>query len=130
MSNVYSIAMSGLQSLKRTVHNHASNIANAHNVGRADGSEPVAYMPVDTVTFSGEGNDGVRTETVLRDPAHVMVYDANSPFANEEGVIATPNVSLEHEIIGMQTASSLYKANAAVIRTQKEMDDELLNILS
>ncbi len=130
MNGIYNIALSGLQSLKKTVFNHASNIANADNVGSVDKAGKQPYTPVDTVSISNPDGQGVRTETVLRDPAQVLVYDGSSPFANEEGIVATPNVDLVHEIVGMKTASTLYKANAAVIRTQKEMDDEIMDILT
>lgn len=130
MNGIYNIAMSGLQSMKRTVMNHASNIANVTNVGSTKEGEKQPYAPVDTVSISNPDGQGVRTETVLRDPAQILIYDESSPFSNEEGVVAAPNVDLANELVGMKSASTLYKANAAVIRTQQEMDDEIMDILT
>lgn len=127
----YSIAISGLNAQQRAVGVYAQNIANAGVTGKINpaAGERKAYEPLDPVSISVDGG-GVRSETVPVNPGTVPVYDPESPDANSDGLIAVPNVSLEDNLVGMQTAKQLYGANAKVIKVQEEMDKALLNIFT
>ncbi len=133
LNGVISTALSGLFAQNRATQSHASNIANVSTIGQVpeDGVETAkqAYQPYDSVNITTQDGN-VRPEFVLRDPGTSTIYYPGSTYANEEGLIEVPNVSLEHEIIGLQLASHAYKANAAVIRTAEELSDELLDILA
>lgn len=129
--SVYDIALSGLNASKNAVSVHAQNIANAQSGGRVNpgAGQRSAYIPVDIVSISQNGN-GVSNSVSERVPASVNVFSPDSADADENGLIAMPNVSIEDEIIGSMVAKQTYTANAKVISIQSEMDKELLNILS
>ena len=64
------------------------------------------HVPVDVVTLSSE-NGGVTHQEV-----------------------SEPDSSLDDQLIDLASAETSYKANAKVIKVQKEMDDALLDILT
>jgi flagellar basal-body rod protein FlgC len=74
-------------------------------------------------------NLGVRSALRERDPAYVLATDKNSPYANEEGLIAAPNVDMGSELLAMKMAEIAYRANAAVIKTQLNNDKRLFDAL-
>lgn len=133
LNGVLSTALSGLFAQSRATQAHASNIANVSTIGQVpeDGIETQkqVYQPYDSVNISTDGG-GVRSEFVARDPASSSAYYPSSSYANAEGLVDVPNVSLDEEIIGLQQATHAYKANLAVIRTVEELSDELLDILT
>lgn len=120
----------------------ASNIANSHTTAPVDKVEisPAAraaanravrgddevFRPSQTVNTSvGEG--GVRATVREKIPSHVEVHDPDDPNANEDGVVARPNVDLAEEFVGMIQDSAQFRASAAVIRTEDEMTGELID---
>ncbi len=135
MPEALAIAVSGLNAAVRRVVNSASNFVNASSTGRlpeSSGEQATVYRPADVVALSNSvgGNAlGVRTETKTREPSYVSAYDPHSPDANAEGFIAAPNIDIASELIAMKMAEISYKANAAVIRAQTDMDKELLDTL-
>lgn len=133
-----STAVSGIIAQSTATRNIASNIASARVTGSVDGDDTVvtpktAYTPLDTTflsSASGQGRvAGVQAETQFRDPATVRAYDPESPFANSDGVIETPNVSYDQELTNMIAAETAYKANIAVAKTAIDMGETLLDVL-
>lgn len=123
--------MSGLTAASTRANAAASNIANAGVTGAREGTQgPEAYTPVDVVqtTIGAEsGAHGTSAQTIARDPATVTAYQPDAPHADEQGLVAAPNVDYTREIIDLQQAATAYKANAAVARVASEMERELLN---
>lgn len=120
-----STALSGLLASSKRVEASASNIANVSTGGALDPKDgQQAYTPLD-VAQETTGTGGVKADFIPRDPAFVPAFDPDSPFANEDGFIATPNVSLTEEIVNLNLAEITYKANVSVIKTSTEMSDEL-----
>jgi len=128
--SAYSVAVSGLLAQSAVVGAHAQNIANAHVSGKPNPGpgDRKAYQPIDPVTISHEGS--VAFSFVERDPGTANVYDPDSPDSDAEGLVAVPDVSLEEEIVGMLTAKNAYIADAKIIKIQREMDKELLDIIA
>lgn len=126
MINAMGIALSGLNSASQRVNAAAANIANAYTVGSVEEGGRPAYTPRDVVQIAQE-NGGVLAQTVARDPASVPAYEPNSPFANEQGLVATPNVDLATEIVSMKLAEIAYKASIATLKTSEDMAEELLS---
>ena len=56
-----------------------------------------------------------------------LSYDPDALGANSEGLVAVPNVDLAQEAVNLIETKALFKANAAVIRTQEEMLGSLLD---
>lgn len=121
-------ALSGLNSASKKLEATASNIANVSTIGalkQEDGAKP--YTPI-TTTQESNGTGGVTTNFAPKTPSFIPTYDPDSPFADNKGIIGTPNVSLEEEAGNLLLAKYSYKANIATIKASDEMQDELMNI--
>ncbi len=126
MTNAIGIALTGLNSASLRLNASASNIANAGTVGSLTDTDNAPYTPKDT-QLKALSNGGVLTQITERAPAFVPAYDADSPFADENGFIGTPNIDYASEIIDMKLAEISYKANLKTISVSKDMFEELLN---
>lgn len=132
MTDALSIALSGLNAQKQRVAAVASNIANATTVGRVPTTEDPAttvYKPV-SVSLTALQAGGVAAQVTESPEGHSVIYDPSSFYANAEGLVAAPNVDLAEQLVDLLVSKSLFKANAAVIKTQDELNDSLLDIIS
>lgn len=120
-------SLSGLNAASKQVNAGANNLANQGTVGALSPEDgPPAYQPVDVVQTT-DNTGAVRAETVARNPASYAAYDPNSTFANDEGLVAAPNVDAATEIVNMKLAEVAYKASLAALRTAQDMSEELLS---
>lgn len=120
-------ALSGLSAQAKRVGVAASNIANAHSSGSLDEDAPLkAYKALEAILEGTEGG-GVQANVYERDPATVIAYQPDAFYANDEGLVAAPNVNIDEEVITTLQASQAYKANAALVRVAREMQEELLS---
>ena len=112
----------------------SGNLANAQvsaadrvrqNAGQPNPTEDL-YRPLrtDNVTIAG---GGVRAVVQQTDPPHVAEYDPSDPNADEDGLVARPNVDLATELVSMRQAKTMYSANLKVIRTADDMMGALLD---
>ena len=138
ISDALSIALSGLSAQKQRLNATASNVANLLSQGAAPGSAeaaagaPVVYKPLQVnlssqVLSNGQGA-GVRGDITEKENPFSFVYNPEALGANGEGFVAVPNINLDEEIIDLLVTKTLFKANAAVIRTQDELSGQLLDI--
>ncbi len=143
-----SIATSGLAAASLRLDVTASNIANIRDTGplpAAGGSGvsgstgnsssrsnfPAAYVPlrvnqVDQTNGSGPGCTLATISTVS--PSFVVQSDPKAPFANQDGLVAAPNVDLASQFIQLLTAKYDFAANAKVIQTYNNTTKALLDI--
>ena len=143
-----SIATSGLSAASLRLEVAASNIANVRDTGPlpatggsgtpgGTGSSsnasnfPAAYVPlqvnqVDQTNGSLPGGTRATVSTVS--PSFVAQSDPNAPFANQDGLVAAPNVDLAGQFIQLLTAKYDYAANAKVIQTYANTTKSLLDI--
>lgn len=136
MTDVFSIALSGLGAQQKRLAGTASNIANASTAGTVPGTVPSApastvsgstvYKPL-SVNLTSLASGGVRADVVADENGYSLAYDPSSPYANSEGMIAVPNVDLTTEIVNLLEIKTSYKANLAVLKTQDEMLGALLD---
>jgi flagellar basal-body rod protein FlgC len=110
----------------------AGNIANASSSGPLPGAAnaadyPAAYSArrVDTVEIHGGG-----TRAVIRDaaPGTVAASDPDAPYADGNGMVASPNVDIAHEAVEVLTARLSFALNAFVVRTESQMMKALFDI--
>lgn len=131
MIGAINIALTGLESASRKLSASASNIANMQTVGSLEDTDNAPYNALTTtseaLTIGGSGA-GVQTSIVPSDRPFVPAFDPDSPFANSEGLIGTPNVNLAEEAVNINLAEIQFKANLASIRTAQELQEELLSI--
>ena len=126
----------------------ASNIANVNTTGPlpvSGGSStsagagssgisptfPAAYVPlrVDQVSQSSGSTPGGTVATVSTvSPSYTAQSDPSAPFANEDGLVAAPNVDLASEFVQMAAAKYSFIANAKVIQAYAETEQTLLDI--
>ncbi|MBW7969844.1 flagellar basal body rod C-terminal domain-containing protein [Bradyrhizobium sp. BR 10289] len=140
--SILSIATSGLSAASLRVSVAASNIANAQTTGPLPASAgstnsgiaptfPAAYVPlrVDQVSQSSASTPGGTFATVSAvSPSYTAQSDPSAPFANQDGLVAAPNVDLVSEFAELATAKYSFIANAKVIQAYAETQDTLLDI--
>ena len=110
------------------------NVANVRSAGplaSAGGivtaSFPAAFTPwrVDQVEVSGGGTD-VRISAVT--PGQTPEYDPGAPYADQNGLVAAPNVDLAGEVVEALIARYAFAFNAKVMRTASDMTKSFLDI--
>ncbi|WP_298881846.1 flagellar basal body rod C-terminal domain-containing protein [uncultured Bradyrhizobium sp.] len=146
--SIFSIATSGLSAASLRANVAASNIANVRTTGplpASDGSSksgsggssstgstyPAAYSPlrVDQVAqASGSTPEGTVATVSAVSPSYTAQSDPSAPFANQDGLIAAPNVDLADQFVQMATAKYTFMANAKVIKAYSETEKSLLDI--
>lgn len=143
--SIFSIARSGLSAASLRVNVAASNIANVRTTGPlpASGASagagssstssayPAAYVPlrVDQVDQSSGSTPGGTIATVsMVSPSYTRQSDPSAPYANQDGLVAAPNVDLASEFVQLATAKYSFIANAKVIQAYSETTESLLDI--
>ena len=136
MSSISTIALSGMNAAARRLEVSASNVANVMSTGalpNADGSLPAgapqAYAPLELVQTASAGG-GTQTTVTTAKPSTITVYDPQASFANQDGLVAAPNVDLSQELVGQMIASYSFAANAKVMKADDNMTRSLLNIMA
>src|SRR6266702_5577363 len=146
--SILSIATSGLSAASLRLNVAASNIANVRTTGplpasggssksagagssSTSSSFSVAYVPlrVDQVDQSSGSTPGGTIATVSTvSPSFTAQSDPTAPFANQDGLVAAPNVDLASEFVQVATAKYSFIANAKVIQAYSETEKSLLDI--
>jgi flagellar basal-body rod protein FlgC len=134
MSSISTIALSGMNAAARRLEVSASNVANVMSTGalpNADGTVPAgaprAYAPIELVQTASAGG-GTRTTITTATPATIAAFDPQAAFANQNGLVAAPNVDLSQEMLGQMIASYSFAANATVMKAADRMTGTPLNI--
>jgi flagellar basal-body rod protein FlgC len=133
MDAIIANALSGLTAARQRLEVSAANVANANSDGVVPGSSsdpqaPQVYTPlrVEQVPLVSGGTFA----TVLPvDPRLVRRFVPDSPAANADGIIASPNVDLVGEGINQLTATQAYKANLRLIQVAQELERETADML-
>ena len=134
MSSISTIALSGMNAAARRLEVSASNVANLGSTGAlpdANGAVPAgspqAYAPLDLVQTASAGG-GTQTSITTAKPAYVATSAPSAPFANQDGLVAAPNVDLGQQMIGMLVAKYSFAANATVMKAGDQMSKTLLDV--
>lgn len=132
MSSVSAIAMSGLSAASLQLQVSAGNVANAFTTGplpgsAQSGSYPAAYTP-QRVDQSVLANGGTSATVSAVSPAYTSAYDPSAPYADSQGMVASPNVNLASEIVQQLTARLSFAANVQLVKADHKMTASLLNI--
>jgi flagellar basal-body rod protein FlgC len=124
-------AISGLTAASTRLSATASNIANSRDTAPLS-PQPGAvqpYQPI-TVTQTATPDGGTTASEQPITPASTASYDPSSPFANNDGEVASPNVDLSQQAVDLNSTALSYDANLKVIQTASQMQGYLLNIFS
>ena len=137
-------ATSAMRSASRVVAVASANIANIgtsakpedvevqaisrdRQMGRHDAQPDTGgYVPVRVEQESLEGG-GVRARIGAIVPSHLLVVDPADPLANDDGIVARPNVDVEGELVSVMRARRAYELSLKVIETEDEMMGSLLD---
>ena len=127
MTVVSSIAMSGLNAAALRVQAAASNLANARSNGAVRGEPgPAPYTPVEVQqSATAAGGVSAQLSPSAREP--LLTYDPSAPYANAGGYVASPDIDPADEVVSLAMATYSFAANLAVVRTETEMMDALLD---
>lgn len=133
------ISASALKAQQIRLNTISSNLANIETTRTPEGG---AYRKRDVVFKATSPSFASELDRQLR--GHVqevrvaairpnmgplkMVYDPNHPDANEEGMVAKPNINVMEETVDMMGASRAYDANANAIKAAKRMALKALEI--
>jgi flagellar basal-body rod protein FlgC len=132
MINAIKNALSGLTASQRSINVSANNIANLQTSGSLEDADNPPYTPLIAQHKSvsdSEGNGlGVQSELIPKTTPYVPAYDPDSPFADTDGVVGVPNVSLAEEAVNIKVAGYIFEANAKVIKAVDEMTEEIHHI--
>lgn len=128
--SIGSIVQTGLLAAGKRLEASANNVANVSStVGRdmsgALKNEPYRAQRVEQTSLLPAG---VGTRTVDAQKPTIRVSDPSSPVADENGMVETPNVSLDEEAIQQNIAGYDFKANLKVFKAQDEMLKSLVDL--
>jgi len=134
MSSISTIALSGMNAAARRLEVSASNVANVSSTGALPGADgtvpagaPQASAPIELVQTASAGG-GTQTSITTVAPSTTAVSDPRSSFANQNGLVAAPNVDLSQEMVGQMIASYSFAANATVMKADDRITKTLLNM--
>ena len=132
------ISASGLYAERVRMDVVANNIANVESGGEGG----TAYRRREVLLASRSANDGRNAPGSGQQPGGVavaavredtspplLVYRPDDPTADAQGYIHLSNVNLPIEMVDMVAASRAYEANAAALRTGREMLKRALDIM-
>ena len=134
MSSVQSIALSGMLAASRRLEVSAQNVANVRSDGAlpdaqgnysADAPRPYTPQRVDQVELSTGGTRPVVTEV---SPGYVATFDPSAPYANGDGMVASPDVDLADEMVQILMAQVTYAANARMVTSHNQMVKSLFDM--
>lgn len=138
----FDISASALTAERLRMDIISNNLANANTTRTEDGGpfkrQMAIFAPRDAARSpirrfsqyqSAAAGNGVRVLTIAQDdsPAR-MVYDPTHPDADENGMVAMPNVDTVREMVDLISASRAYEANVTSINTFKSMALKALEI--
>lgn len=126
------IAASGMKAQAERLKVISQNMANVDSVSSTPGGEPYRRQ---VVTFENyldpqTGAQKVRVNNIIKDESPFeKKYDPNHPGADEKGYISLPNVNPLIEMMDMKEAQRVYDANLNMLKTAREMNSSVLDIL-
>ena len=138
-----SIATSGLSAASLRLDVAANNIANALTTGPlpatsgsgapAGGSSsnnlnlPAVYVPLQ-VNQAAQSSGGTVATASAVSPGFSAQSDPGAWFANQDGLVAAPNVDLASQFVQLLTAKYAFAANAKVVQSYADTTRPLLDI--
>jgi flagellar basal-body rod protein FlgC len=142
LGNIFDISGSGMNAQSIRLNTTASNLANAQSVSSSledtyRARKPIfqqvqsqymdrGMMPVDQDYDIG---NGVKVAAIVeKDGPLEARYEPTHPFADDEGYVFYPNVSVVEEMADMMSASRSFTVNVEVFNTAKTMMQKTLTM--
>ena len=135
MSNLITtadIAVSGMRAQAERLRLISENMANVDSLAETKGGEPYRrQVPVfKNYVDAANGAQMVKVEKVIKDNAPFeKKYEPNHPAADAQGYVSYPNVNPLIEMMDMKEAQRSYDANLNVMKTARDMNAKVLDLL-
>ena len=138
--NVFDVSGSGMAAQTLRLNTTASNIANAQSVAENPEDTYRARYPVFQTALSTQmgqvgadpnqsANAGVQVPGIIESQRDLVVrFEPDHPYANEEGYVTYPNVSVVEEMANMISASRSFQINVEVMNTAKSLAERVLTL--
>ena len=133
--DVFPVSGSGMAAQSVRLNTTASNIANAQSVAADPADTYRARYPVFQATLAdqmGGGNTqsvGVNVPGIVEsDRPYSIRYEPDHHYANEEGYVTYPNVSVVEEMANMISASRSFQLNVEVMNTVRTLSERVLSM--
>ena len=138
MYGALDISTSGMVAQRTRLATIAGNIANAGTIlnerGEADPyrRREAHFSPGDPSAPSRSARKmGVHVrEIAVRDDAVRLKYAPGNPYADEQGYLRVPDISVQVEQLNALTATRAYEANVAAAETTKTMMAQALRLIA
>lgn len=128
------VASGGMSAQRTRLNVISMNLANANTTKTEEGTPYRRKATVFQTVPAGDAFDshlrravggrilGVKVSSIVEVPgAFKMVFDPAHPDADKNGYVYLPNVNLVEEMVQMLNANRAYEANAAVVKSAKDM---------
>lgn len=126
------IAVSGMKAQAERLRLISENMANADSVSTEPGGEPYRrQVPVfKNYLDAANGAELVKVEKVVKD-SRLLRKNTNRTIrqADAEGYVSLPNVNPLIEMMDMKEAQRSYEANLNVMKTARDMNSKVLDLL-
>ena len=135
MSNLITtadIAVSGMRAQAERLRLISENMANVDSIAETKGGEPYRrQVPVfKNYVDAANGAQMVKVEKVIKDNAPFeKKYEPNHPAADAQGYVSYPNVNPLIEMMDMKEAQRTYEANLNVMKTARDMNAIVFDLL-
>lgn len=126
------IAASGMKAQAERLKVISQNMANVDSVSTEAGGEPYRRQVVSFQNYVDPqtGAQKVRVNRIVKDMSPFeKKYDPNHPAADAKGYVSLPNVNTLVEMMDMKEAQRVYDANLNMLKTAREMNSSVLDIL-
>ena len=110
----------------------SQNMANADSVSADPNGEPYRRQVVSFQNYldPATGAQKVRVNKIVKDMSPFeKKYEPNHPAADAQGYVSLPNVNPLVEMMDMKEAQRVYDANLNMLKTAREMNSSVLDIL-
>lgn len=140
LSNLISIAGSGMSAQSVRLNTTASNMANAESVSSSIDQTYRARHPVfatvmqqyqdPSVEMDGmSAGQGVEVRGIVESQAPLeRRFEPSHPMADDEGYVFYPNVNVVEEMTDMISASRSFQMNVEMMNTAKQMMQRVLTL--
>lgn len=126
------IAASGMKAQSERLKIISQNMANADSVSADPNGEPYRRQVVSFQNYldPATGAQKVRVNKIVKDMSPFeKKYEPNHPAADAQGYVSLPNVNPLVEMMDMKEAQRVYDANLNMLKTAREMNSSVLDIL-
>lgn len=126
------IGVSGMKVQAERLRIISENMANADSIAGSPGETPYRRQVVTFKNYVDQatGAELVKVDKVVKDQSQFeKKYAPNHPGADAEGYVSMPNVNPLIEMMDMKEAQRTYEANLNVVKTARDMNSSVLDLL-